>query len=479
MRQLSPREARLLSADTPRANSNITFVQIYDQGGVAGGVLRFKAILAHIEGRLPLCPILRDKLLRVPFDLDDPYWMEDENFDLEYHVRHIALPQPGDWRQFCIQASRIHARALDMSRPLWEIYVIEGLDGIAGMPAGSFALLTKIHRAATDAAQPAAIVAALHDTTRRPRKPAPPPPWFPDAPPGALALALHGAWRMALGPLAATSPLLRLAATAQAFARDVLRPQHTVATRFNSVVSPHRVFDSARLRLDELERIRRLVPGASLDDVVLAVVGGGLRRYLLAHDELPAAGLTALLRAPDAAPGSPWRRLRLGSTLADARQRLALIHAQRDPAQPAPGPQEEADEPELDGCRVVDVPAPAAPRYLCGARLTLVSALLPIADGMALVFALTRYDGEVVVSPTSCRELMPDPQLLTQCLRDALAEYLALAPPLALPAGVRRTAPRPASAGDRPGPAPPRARSAASAPPVAQGDRRRSRTPRR
>ena len=83
-----------------------------------------------------------------PFGLNLPYWIEDENFDLEYHVRHIALPRPGDWREFCIQASRIHARPLNLNRPLWEIYVMGGLDGIADLPAESFALLVKVHYAA-------------------------------------------------------------------------------------------------------------------------------------------------------------------------------------------------------------------------------------------------------------------------------------------------------------------------------------------
>ena len=104
----------------------------------------------------------------MPFELDYPYWIEDENFDLEYHVRHIALPKPGDWRQFCIQASRIHARPLDLNRPLWEIYVIEGLDSFLDLPKDSFALLTKIHHAAIDVEQGTEIITLLHDTTPHP-----------------------------------------------------------------------------------------------------------------------------------------------------------------------------------------------------------------------------------------------------------------------------------------------------------------------
>ncbi|MGO9419134.1 wax ester/triacylglycerol synthase domain-containing protein, partial [Roseiarcus sp.] len=111
--------------------------------------------------------MFRSKLQPTPFGLNLPYWIEDENFDLEYHVRHIALPRPGDWREFCIQASRIHARPLNLNRPSWEIYVMEGLDGIADLPAESFALLVKVHYAAVDVDRGADISTLLHDATQR------------------------------------------------------------------------------------------------------------------------------------------------------------------------------------------------------------------------------------------------------------------------------------------------------------------------
>ena len=140
MRQLSEHDAAFIYSDTAHANSNVTLLHIYDQSTAPGGVVRFKQILAHIESRLDQLPNFREKILRVPLDLDYPYWIEDENFNIEYHVRHIALPKPGDWRQFCIQSSRIHARPLDLSRPLREMYVIEGLDSFLDLPVGSFAV---------------------------------------------------------------------------------------------------------------------------------------------------------------------------------------------------------------------------------------------------------------------------------------------------------------------------------------------------
>ena len=264
MQQLTAREASFLYADTAQANSNITFVQIYDQSTAPGGHVRFKSILAHIENRLHRSPVFRSKLLQVPLALDEPYWVDDPDFDLEYHVRHIALPKPGDWRQFCIQASRIHARALDLHRPLWEIYVIEGLDSITDLPIGSFALLTKIHHSAIDVASRNDFMDVLHDSTRRPPKPEPPEPWFPERAPGAAPLLLRAGLHLAMAPTKLMDPLLRVAPKAMAFLRDVLKPEpHGSATRFNTVVSSHRVFDTRRFLESEFERIRGLVPGAT------------------------------------------------------------------------------------------------------------------------------------------------------------------------------------------------------------------------
>ena len=472
MRQLSGHDASFLYAETIHANSNVTFVQIYDQSTVPGGTLRFKTILAHIQSRLHRSPIFRSKLLRVPLELHEPYWVEDEVFDLEYHVRHIALPKPGDWRQFCIQASRIHARALDLHRPLWEIYVIEGLDSITDLPPGSFALLTKIHHAAIDVESRNEFIEVLHDTTRRPTKPQPPEPWFPERAPGAVSLLCRAGVHLMLSPTKLMNPLARAAPTAMAFARDLLRPERPLAaTRFNAVVSPHRVFDTRRFLRDEFESISGLVTGATVNDAVLAVCAGGLRRYLDAHAELPRADLTAVVPlgiGAEQGTEAKSRRIQFGTNLADPIERLAWIQAQTLAEEPAAA---ERDLPP-PSCTITHVPGPSGPAYLHGARMTYFSAILPIADGMGLVFAVTGYDGRIVVSPTSCRELMPDPNAFTQCVRDSFQEYLALA---AKPRSARAGA----SAAGRRGPSARTARTAATPLPAAKDGRRRSTAPRR
>jgi len=470
MRQLRGEDARFVYAETGHANSNITLVHIYDPSTAPGGRVRFKGLLKYIESRLHLSPIFRQKLLRVPLDLDHPYWIEDERFDLEYHVRHIALPKPGDWRQFCIQASRIHARPLDMSRPLWELYLVEGLDTFLNLPADSFALLTKVHHAAIDARGGAEITTLLHDTTPLPPHPEPPEPWFPESPPGSLSLLARAAWHNIVQPLMVAAPLTRaLRRVAPAVLGSLgelwLHPERLPITRFNAEVSPHRVFETRRFTLDELRRVRCLVPGATVNDVVLAVCGGALRRYLQTHDELPGPSLVAnaplSIRNADSNPGRQrsglsFLRVPLGTEIEDAVERLRSVRqhtSHADEIEQAVGAKELTDitkhapaatlavtarllagssiglgqRAPFASCTITNVPGPAIPLYLNGARMTYFSAIMPISDGMGLVFSVTSYDGMIIISPTSCREQIPDPEFFALCIRESFQEYLELA----------------------------------------------------
>jgi WS/DGAT/MGAT family acyltransferase len=196
MQQLTGIDTLFLTQETERTPLHISPLLIYDPSTAPGGRVRFKDILRLFENRLHLAPIFRRRLVEVPFGLDYPYWVEAEDFDLEFHVRHIALPQPGDWRQLCIQVARLHARILDRSHPLWEAYVIEGLDNIEGLPKGSFALFLKMHHAAIDGVSGAEIIGAIHDAEPRavvaPDSTAPQ-RWHPDSPPSQTEL-LARAW---------------------------------------------------------------------------------------------------------------------------------------------------------------------------------------------------------------------------------------------------------------------------------------------
>ncbi len=470
MRQLSEHDAAFIYSDTEHANSNVTLLHIYDQSTAPGGVVRFKQILAQIESRLHRLPNFREKILRVPLDLDYPYWIEDENFNLDNHVHHIALPKPGDWRQFCILSSRIHARPLNLQRPLWKMYVIEGLDSFVGLPAGSFAVLLKVHHCAMDIAHGNDITALLHDLSPASPAPVPAAPWFPESPPGNLILLGRAGTNLATLPFRfahlLSSHWTVLKSTVDTFVGEFVGQANPFPmTRFNSAVSSHRVFDMRRFVLSDFKAIRALVPKSTVNDVVLAVCSGGLRRYLDLQHELPDESLLAV--APITVHSGPssesranfsWARITLGTHIADPVQRLIAIQATSSSsaamaqaisvreltqlAQNAPSVAITATSRmlrsasalmgnwiPLANCTITNVPGSRVPLYLQGARLTHVSAIMPISDGMGLVFSVTGYNDTIVISFTACAEQVPDPAVLAHCLRDSYQEYLALVGP--------------------------------------------------
>jgi diacylglycerol O-acyltransferase len=468
MRQLSEHDAAFVYSDSAHANSNVTLLHIYDQSTAPGGVVRFKQILAHVASRLDRLPNFRERILRVPMDLDYPYWIEDENFNIEYHVRHIALPKPGDWRQFCILASRIHARPLDLGRPLWEMYVIEGLDSFLDLPVGSFAVLLKTHYAATDVTKGNEITKLLHELSPEVPTLQPVAPWFPESAPGNLQLFWQAGLNLAMFPFRMAQPLRNgwtsIKATAKIFAGEFFGVSDSLPmTRFNTEVSAQRVFDTRRFALAEFKAIRTLVPKASVNDVVMAVCAGALRSYLLKQDELPLETLTAAVpfavhnKRPREGHGQfSWVSLELATDLADPLERLAAIQRAsasssvmdravsarelRDLAESAPSlaiaatskmlrsaSAQLGDWVPIANCAITNVPGSRVPLYLQGARLSYLSAIMPISDGMGLVFSVTGYGETIVISFTACAEQVPDPEVMAQCLRDTYQDYLALA----------------------------------------------------
>ena len=163
MRQLTGLDASFLYLETDNCPMHIGGLAIYDPSTSDGGAVGYKQILANVLQRAHRVAAMNEVLVEVPLRLDHPYWRSDGVFDPEFHIRHISLPKPGDWRQLCIQVSRLHSRPLDRARPLWEFYVIEGLDNVEGFPPGCFAVLSKMHHAAIDGASGVEVAAAIHD----------------------------------------------------------------------------------------------------------------------------------------------------------------------------------------------------------------------------------------------------------------------------------------------------------------------------
>jgi WS/DGAT/MGAT family acyltransferase len=288
MEQLSGMDATFLNMETARAPLHISSLSIYDQSSAPGGLVTFKGILANVERRLPLARCFRQRVVFPPLGLDHPYWIEDPDFDLEFHVRHIALPKPGDWRQLCIQVARIHARPLDLAKPLWEMYVIEGLDEVEDLPPGSFAIMSKIHHAAIDGVSGMEIVSAIHDLEPDAEPPRVEDRWVAEAEPSFLEMAVRTSinsirqpvrFARVLGEVA--PPALRALWERREVEEDdeeETRRAKVPRTRFNGRVSPHRVFDAKTFSLADVKQIRKAVQGATVNDVVLATCGGALRR---------------------------------------------------------------------------------------------------------------------------------------------------------------------------------------------------------
>jgi len=465
VQQLSGLDASFLYFETANSPMHIGGFAIYDPSS-SSLPLTTERILENTERRLHLARCFRQKVVRVPLDLDHPYWVEDEDFDLEFHVRHIALPPPGDWRQLCTQVARLHSRPLDLSKPLWEMYLIEGLDGISGVPKGSFAIVTKIHHAAIDGVSGSELVAAIHDLRPDAQPPPPETPWKPERQPGSaemLTRALGGS----LGSPLRLARLVGRAVPAWQRAAEERRAQSYEAigevprTRWNGTITAQRVVGGVVLDLAAIREVKKSVPGATVNDVILTVCGGALRRYLEAKGELPDASLIAM--APisvrtEGQKGSAGNRVStmsvaVRSDVADPAERLEAVfrgtQSQKkineavgatlmtDASQFLPG--------MLAGlaarayarlglatrvnpiCNTVitNVPGPQVPLYSAGARLVANYGMGPILDGMGLIHPIFSYCGEISVSFTSCREMLPDPEFYEECLQASYHELCA------------------------------------------------------
>jgi diacylglycerol O-acyltransferase len=470
MQQLSPQDAQFLYAETAHNLTHVTAISIYDPSTVPGRrTVRFKEIIEHVRERLACNPMLRRRLLRLPLELDYPYWVEDEYFDLEAHVSHGRLPEPGDWRQFCIHMARYHSRPLDMNRPPWEMYVVEGLDNIEGLAPGSYALVTKIHHAAVDGASAMRFFATLMDADNRGTPLVPLEPSDEEAadlPP--VPQLLRRALRNNLGsPLRIAETLMRsspgLYRAAQTAVARREEPKHPVpATRFNVDVSPHKMFDAREFDLADLKTIRTLQVGVTINDVVLAICAGALRRYLEHHGELPEDPLVAWVPINARPAGSdggdvPGNNITAMTTpiftdVSDALERLRHIHRatqsskearsgisarlMTDITQHVPAATQimasrlllrSGVAARLCNLFVSNVPGPQVPTYMNGARLVRSMGMAPLADGMGLFIATPSYDGRISFNVISTREILPDIDFFMRCIEAAKAELLDLA----------------------------------------------------
>ncbi|MDP9427719.1 MAG: wax ester/triacylglycerol synthase family O-acyltransferase [Actinomycetota bacterium] len=415
------------------------------------------AIAALVEARLPLVPRYRQRVLEVPGHLANPVWADDPDFDVEYHVRRSAVPRPGTQAQLLDLVSRVVARPLDRARPLWEIYLVEGL------PEGRVAVITKTHPALVDGLGTVDIGQVLLDDSPDASLPEPQ-QWRPRRLPGALHLvgdavgeyvqrpsAVVETTRHAVTDVRATSARLTSAAGgAVRAARSALfaAPRSPLKATGGS----QRRVAVARAELDDVKRVRK-AHGGTVNDVLLAIVTGALRDWLLSRGQAVLGSTLVRALVPvsvqgeeEEAPGT-----RVSSYLVDLpvgepnpRVRLArLSFAMRGVSQY--GRSVRADTllaltgfapPTLHalGARaarglsrrmanlvVTNVPGPQVPLYAAGARMLEVFPVVPLAPGQGLSVGITSYDGSVFFGLNADRDGVGDVDVLADLIEQELA----------------------------------------------------------
>ena len=468
MKQMQGLDTVFVAMERPIAPVHIGSVLIYDPSTAPGGFVRFKDILSFIEGRLHMAETMRQKMVKVPFGLDYPYWVQDSAFDIEYHVRHVALPKPGDWRQLCIQAARIFARPLDLSRPPWEVTVIEGLDNIPSVPKGAYAMLTKVHHAAIDGVSGVDMMNALHTMTPDRDAPLPPDNWRPEADPSQIGMFARGYVSNLVNPIRQAKAMKNALPGMLRTAKGLLQKDfdfkaliNTPRTRFNGTVSPHRMFDSTAFALKDIKAIRALSPGSKLNDVMLSITGGAMRLYLERYDELPDHSMTTM--APISVRDESEKNtmgnqvsamfVPVGSHIPTARERIKFVTEETirakeftsamgarqitEMAKLAPAPMMNIGaqiysrlklanhiKPAINTV-VTNVPGPPVPIYSAGAKLIGLHGLLCLVDGVKLGHIVHSYIDEVTLSFTACRSAVPDPDFYSECIQASFNEHMA------------------------------------------------------
>jgi WS/DGAT/MGAT family acyltransferase len=464
MEQLSGLDAAFVYLDARNAPMHVGGLHVYEPGD---GRFDFAQFRSHIEACIDSSPIFRRRLQQVPLRLGRPFWIEDPHFDLDLHLQHSALPRPGGWDSLRDLAARMFSRPLDPERPLWHLTFVSDLDACERFPRGSFAVISRVHHAAADGLGTLDMFNAIWSTTprrlvtrrraQRSRRPA-------AAAPGGLELlgkSLRGVFREPGEALGWVSGMVRggLGVGREFIAREHHAPPmlfQAPRSPFNVPISSRRGFDTATLSLDEIRAVRAAVPGATVNDVVLAVCSGGLRHYLKDYGNLPERDLVAM------APISIRNQVQKGGNrvsamlvplevdVRDPLERLRRIHTHAvdskaytdaigaatlaDTSRFVPYSLATAAASLYSGLHlaryhrppfnlvITNVPGPREPLYLGTARLLEGYGTAPVLDGLGLILVVTSYLDTLSISATAAHEAVPDLERLMAGIGASFAE---------------------------------------------------------
>lgn len=466
MQQFNPIDAALLFLERTRTPFHVSTITIYDPATCPGDPPTFDDIVEAVRNSLPAVEQFRRKIVRVPFDVDYPYWVEDKDFDLEFHMRHLALPRPGNWQQFRTQVGRLISRPLDLTRSPWEMWVIEGLDSLEGLPPGCFATVLKVHHCAIDGKTGVALINTIHQDSPGKKLKKLEDDWQPEKVPTQRQLMRMAARNGARRPWAILRLMLSNARALVNAAFGELQSEDeddqltAPETLLSGNISAHRIFDFVVCPLDGIKRVRRSVEGATVNDVCLTIVAEAMRRYLKAKKALPREPLVTVVpistRSPDEASGGGNQiaitRVSLYTTISDPIERLAAIaedtrekKAMQDGVvmnvllgvvHNLPGalvgaaaravPLMVSRSNSFSNTMVTNVPGPLEPIYFLGARAVHMFGSPPLMDGAAMLHCVGSYNGEFMFQFTACRDLLPDPDFYRECLDGAVRDVVAM-----------------------------------------------------
>jgi WS/DGAT/MGAT family acyltransferase len=419
----------------------------------------YRDVLALIESRLHHVPRYRQRLMMVPFGQGRPVWIDESQFDLEYHVRHTALPAPGDFEQLKKLAGRLLSQQLDRDKPLWELWVVEGLAG------GGFALLSKTHHCMIDGVSGVDLATLLLDTEPKADPPPPPEAWTPRPAPGQAQLLADSIKDQLAHPLQVAKQALEQGSDARRLVGEMAAGMMPLvglaqlgqapASVINHPIGPHRKLEPVRLSLAEVKAVRARL-GGTVNDVVLAVVAGALRRLLLARGETPGDDLRAMVpvsvRAPDARgtlgnqvtamfcplpvsdPEAASRLVKVQQAmkgLKESKQAVGALALSRlgDFAPPTLVAQAArlSAQTRLFNVLVTNVPGPQFPLYFLGHKMRECYPVPPLAATTTIGIALLSYDGSIDVGLLGDGDSAKDLPVLAEGIRASLSELIALA----------------------------------------------------
>ena len=457
MQRLSGLDASFLYLETPKQPLHVCSILEVDPATMPGGY-SFGQMKDELALRIRGMPIFREKLVDSPFNLDHPVWVDDDDFDLDRHVHRIGLPAPGGRRELAEFCGHIASVPLDRSRPLWETWVIEGLEN------GRFAVLTKVHHAGVDGVSGANLMSVLCDT-----EPDAQPPDPVEGPGGLnqLELAAGGLFRFATRPLHLARVLpLTLASVLETVRRGVsgeamTAPFRAPKTPFNAKVSSHRNVAWAQLDLEDIKTVKNRF-NVKLNDVVMALCAGVLRQFLLDRGALPNDPLVATVPVSvrdksDRAGRNQVSGMfsRLETHIEDPAERLRAISKANSTAKEhssaiaatllqdwtqfaAPAvfgiamrvyaSSRLTDSRPVHNLVISNVPGPQTPLYFLGAEIRAMYPLGPIFHGSGLNVTVLSLNGTLNIGLISCPELLPDLWQLADGFQSGLDELLAAKP---------------------------------------------------